>query len=180
MSQLIQTVSLCSRIRDHYMTIGIRIQSFRSKPSVPDTHYGLPDFRGSPPKKMPLVSIFFIDFLSPRSSDRHASYITGSRDQTGGSMRFFIRDTYKYGQHWSENSGLPGHICREGPHAFQEVGTIAALHILHDHAEVFPGLEAAVHGHHEGIVGEGHDVPLGKDLLHLHIWLPSSNYLNYW
>jgi hypothetical protein len=70
---------------------------------------------------------------------------------------------------YDQGSGLPGHICREGPHAFQEVGTIAALHILHDHAEMFPGLEAAVHGHHEGIVGEGHDVPLGKDLLHLHI-----------
>ena len=63
---------------------------------------------------------------------------------------------------------VPGHISWEGPHALEKVGTVAPLHILHDHAQVFPRLEAAVHGDDEGIVGEGHDVPLSKHLLHLH------------
>ncbi len=103
-------------------------------------------------------------FGSPQSSDRQYEYINGSKGQT---KEVLCVSSFEIHTVWPGHA-LPGHISREGPHAFQEVGTIAALHILHDHAEVFPGLEAAVHGHHEGIVGEGHDVPLGKDLLHLH------------
>ena len=62
---------------------------------------------------------------------------------------------------------LPGHICGEGSHVLEEVGTVSALHILHHHAEVFPRLEAAVHGDNKGIVRKGHDVPLGKHLFNL-------------
>lgn len=41
------------------------------------------------------------------------------------------------------------------------------FHVFHDHAEVSPRLEGAEHGHHEGILCEGEDVPLHKRLLDL-------------
>ena len=41
------------------------------------------------------------------------------------------------------------------------------FHVLHHHAEVAAGLEGAEHGHHEGVLGEGEDVPLHEGLLDL-------------
>ncbi len=61
----------------------------------------------------------------------------------------------------------PGQVEGKGADVLEEGGTVAALDVLHDHAEVLLRLEAAQHAHHKGIVGEAHDVPLGKDLLHL-------------
>ena len=43
----------------------------------------------------------------------------------------------------------------EGPHVLQKVGTVPALYVLHHHAEMLLTLEAAVHGHYEGVVCEG-------------------------
>ena len=56
----------------------------------------------------------------------------------------------------------------ECPYGLEMAGAVSALHILHHHAEVLPALEAAVHRHHERVVGEGEDVPLGEHLLHLY------------
>ena len=63
---------------------------------------------------------------------------------------------------------LPGHVVGEGSHVLEEVGAVPALHVLHHHAQVLPALKAAVHRHHERVVGEGEDVPLGEHLLHLY------------
>ena len=60
---------------------------------------------------------------------------------------------------------IPGHVRRQGPHDLQQVGAVAARHVLHHHAEVLPALEAAEYRHHEGVVGEGHNVPPGKHLV---------------
>ena len=62
---------------------------------------------------------------------------------------------------------VPGHVWREGSHALEKVGAVAALDVLHDHAEVLARLEGAEHGHDEGIVGERHDITLGKHLVDL-------------
>ena len=62
---------------------------------------------------------------------------------------------------------LPCHIGGEWSHILEQVGTVAALDVLHDHAEMLPRLEAAVHGYHERVVREGHDVTLRKHLLNL-------------
>ena len=64
---------------------------------------------------------------------------------------------------------------REGSHVLEEVCAVTPLNILHHHAEVLPALEAAVHGDHEGIVGEGEDVSLSEHLLNL---LITVKYLN--
>ena len=62
---------------------------------------------------------------------------------------------------------LPRHISGKRTHVLEQVSTVPSLNILHHHTQVLPGLEAAVHGDHKGIVGEGHDVSLSKNLLHL-------------
>ena len=67
----------------------------------------------------------------------------------------------------SDGYWLPCHIMREGSHVLEEVCAVTPLNILHHHAEVLPALEAAVHGDHEGIVGEGEDVSLSEHLLNL-------------
>jgi len=41
------------------------------------------------------------------------------------------------------------------------------FHILQDHAEVAARLEGAEHGHHEGVLRKGQDVPLHEGLLDL-------------
>lgn len=44
---------------------------------------------------------------------------------------------------------------------------LLTFHVLHHHAEVSLRLEGAEHADHEGVLGEGEDVPLHKDLLDL-------------
>ncbi len=68
-------------------------------------------------------------------------------------------------------SGL-GEVCAshvewQGAHVFYERCHIAALHVLHHHAEELLGLEGADERHHERIVREGHDVAFGEHLLDL-------------
>ena len=50
-----------------------------------------------------------------------------------------------------------------GPY-LEERGAIAALDVLHDHAQVFLGLEGALKAHHERVVGEAQNVALGEGL----------------
>ena len=44
---------------------------------------------------------------------------------------------------------------------------VLTLHVLQHHAEVPARLEGAEHGHHEGVLCEGEDVPLHEGLLDL-------------
>ena len=60
-----------------------------------------------------------------------------------------------------------GHVGRERADVLEQVGAVTTLYVLHDHAQVFTGLETAVHGHYEWVVCEGHDVALSKHLLNL-------------
>jgi len=61
----------------------------------------------------------------------------------------------------------PGHIRRKRSHVFEQICAVTALNVLHDHAEVLPGLKGAVHRHNERIVCERHDVTLGENLINL-------------
>lgn len=54
-------------------------------------------------------------------------------------------------------------VTRSDPKKFLPL----TFNIFHDHAQMPPGLEGAVHGHHERVLGKSEDVPLYKGLLNL-------------
>ena len=64
-------------------------------------------------------------------------------------------------------TSVPGHVIGEGPHVLEQVGAVATLHILHNHAEILlaPKVQNAVHGDDKGNVSKVENFSPRKHLL---------------
>ena len=65
---------------------------------------------------------------------------------------------------WSQEGRPDQHAS---PHLLCSTAGSHTFHVLHDHAEVAPGLKGAEHADHKGVLGEGEDITLYKGLLDL-------------